>query len=1133
MINWRYFVHLSLSATCLAAQFDDLPAEDKQKFQDIVSVKSQPFRTGLIFKLRNFREYQKMANKLTPYIVAGDFMRAIENAPQSLTQETLQKWWNQELIDAHHDLFIRYPNIDENAVIELCQLLGIKQLPRPTAIDLLYSKVHKWQRGFLPDTPEYGYIVALREAILLEGSHGSLQNLRAWALTIARGEDPNHLECDPVFFEQFCQLVGLENFLVLSSFKTHILKWQNRHDVNPHSDIYAISKQVMEEIDTLLLCDGTLETFYNYLSASFKEDRSFYFSYPHLKHSELAELFIGIGLDTPPRPSVLDQLHTRLLHQIKTVPINSPDYRLLTKLNQEIECLGSAGAIESLQSWYHSAFIDSGESPYFTYAGVQPKTVHWVAEAIELAETPNPTAIDKKYLETKKWLETLDEHDAAYSIASQLLEQFQSAGSYGDLTTIQGWAQIVIDHEIPIFAQATQVPVETVLPCPTGPNSRVTLRHREGDGVGYTKGYTTLDTFFSPNWHRSYQPFFNGRVHAFNNGKIAINLGLGSRWQIGDSPWVLGSNIYYDWRNSPSSLKPHQIGLGLEGLGPYIDFRINAYVPFDSTKQEPRAGDLAFFKGNSIFVNNKAAAALTTIQAEFGGYLPWDYCDLYLAMGPYYLARRQLLGHTFGDHWGVRFRLTAQLYDGLKAGFELTHDPIFNTNPQGYISFKMPFGPSNLRSGGSRWKSTYAANHCVDHSRILRRMTQDVDRFEIIPIQRETITFKVPDLKFIFVNNTSNSRGTFESPYPTLMQAQQNSKPGDIIVVFPGDGTSTGMDDGFIMKSGQTIFGTTVPITIDGNKIPALSLGPKPYVTNTAGDAITLAHNTKVSGLHIEGAAGDGLNGTNAGNYSIVYSAIINNEANGLNAKLGPSGGKMIANNKFRGNNTAETITDAEIAINARPRTQIFIWNNNIDGEEHSDALVDAANMEQSTNLEVCNNIMTGLKDGAAFTTGAVIALPTPEGPGPVHIKINNNSIDSDGVLGGISIMSSSGYSRVAITNNDLDDNSFFHTFVSTSGGQMDLKVNNNQFLDPSTVLTSLYIQATSPGKINLQLLDNTTVDDITLRNFNGLQTNFTVQSPTGSAAGVRSANTFLNGTVIFAPAETNFTFVPVETPFP
>ena len=78
-----------------------------------------------------------------------------------------------------------------------------------------------------------------------------------------------------------------------------------------------------------------------------------------------------------------------------------------------------------------------------------------------------------------------------------------------------------------------------------------------------------------------------------------------------------------------------------------------------------------------------------------------------------------------------------------------------------------------------------------------------------------------------FVNNTSPApgSGTFESPFPTLIQAQDASAPNDIIYVFTGDGTDKGMNAGIMLQKGQQLFGAsinhTIKTTMGHVKIPA------------------------------------------------------------------------------------------------------------------------------------------------------------------------------------------------------------------------------------------------------------------------------------------------------------------------
>jgi len=65
--------------------------------------------------------------------------------------------------------------------------------------------------------------------------------------------------------------------------------------------------------------------------------------------------------------------------------------------------------------------------------------------------------------------------------------------------------------------------------CQPYPYSRVALKHREHKGVGWDKGYSTLSLFLAPRNNHVLIPFFDARFHAFNDGYIASNLGVGAR----------------------------------------------------------------------------------------------------------------------------------------------------------------------------------------------------------------------------------------------------------------------------------------------------------------------------------------------------------------------------------------------------------------------------------------------------------------------------------------------------------------------------------------------------------------------------------------------------------------------------
>ena len=108
---------------------------------------------------------------------------------------------------------------------------------------------------------------------------------------------------------------------------------------------------------------------------------------------------------------------------------------------------------------------------------------------------------------------------------------------------------------------------------------RITVRHIDPTGIGYNKGYTTAEGFFSGNWWEDWVLFLDARGHVFNDGKPAVNAGIGSRYVTESRIW--GLNAYYDYRKTH---KQHynQVGFGAESLEPFGIFA--SMVIFPSVK---------------------------------------------------------------------------------------------------------------------------------------------------------------------------------------------------------------------------------------------------------------------------------------------------------------------------------------------------------------------------------------------------------------------------------------------------------------------------------------------------------------------------------------------------------------------
>jgi len=104
--------------------------------------------------------------------------------------------------------------------------------------------------------------------------------------------------------------------------------------------------------------------------------------------------------------------------------------------------------------------------------------------------------------------------------------------------------------------------------------------------------------------------------------------------------------------------------------------------------------------------------------------------------------------------------------------------------------------------------------------------------------------------------------GSAAAPFASLAEVQAASAPGDTIVV---DRASAALDGGIALKSGQRLEGGQAG-------------SGQPLVTNTKGDAVTLADGTTVTGLVIRGPARGGIYGLDS-----VGVTVTSNDVSGHN----------------------------------------------------------------------------------------------------------------------------------------------------------------------------------------------------------------------------------------------------------
>lgn len=664
-------------------------------------------------------------------------------------------------------------------------------------------------------------------------------------------------------------------------------------------------------------------------------------------------------------------------------------------------------------------------------------------------------------------------------------------------TMSKGYAELA---DVAAELSSTLPPVESSNPsiqeCTSAyHNMNVGLRHQEARGVGYKKGYTTLEFFGASDYFGNYfLPFLDLRGHVFNDGRLAGNVGIGARSLISSINHFIGGYVYYDVRNA-HRLTVNQIGPGFEVLGNRMEYRINGYFPVSTTKSHVYGTAFDKFKGNRLYIKSKRKRALTGGDAEVGVHMTQSSkFDLFGGIGPYYLSAND--SHA----WGGKARLKGSYKEYVSLEVTSTYDRLFKGTVEGSISVNIPFGKKLKRSEKTCFKAP-------DDDLLLTRAVESPYRFEIPMIKTHTkksvAINPVTGLpyQFWFVNNTSSSLGTFESPFPTLLQAQVASGPNDVIYVFPGDGTAKGMNQGITLATGQKYFGSGISIplatTLGTITIPALTL-TRPLISAVIfANVITLVGaDNEVAGFNMTATQG-GASAIFGTSLSGVY--IHDNFITCTVADFGidlSGAGTLIVQNNVLINTGLSPFTGISFGVN-RNNTHIIATNNITSG--FMTAAIDVVNSAGNTTVNIANNLV----GRAGSTITRCIRLQTTGPSATISGTLFNNML-TQAVNGILLDASSSGLIDVDIVANALTNmgpagNGIFSTFTTGPAGTVKSRITKNII----TTVTGQGINIQANGN-NCHIIDSNIINGSTL---NGLL----IQSNAGQNNVFVTNNTFEN----------------------
>ena len=609
-------------------------------------------------------------------------------------------------------------------------------------------------------------------------------------------------------------------------------------------------------------------------------------------------------------------------------------------------------------------------------------------------------------------------------------------------------------------------------------NMRAGIRVNENRGIGYEDGYTTLEAFgIYDQWSSDFMPFFDVRGHVFNNGKLAGNLGIGGRTILPSINHTFGAYFYYGVRRVGPGLTVNQLSPGLELVGEQMEYRINGYFPVGNEKGHKSGFEFEEFEGNNILLKFKQYHAMRGADAELGVHLKQstDY-DVYLAEGAYYFRA------PHASSWGGKTRLLARYKEYVSVEAAYSYDHLFGGRLEGIVSFSMPFGNTLKRTGRCCQKTD---------DLLLSRASFAPSRFEIPVVKKirkkERAINPATGLPWTvwFVNNTSSSAGTYESPYPTLALAELASSTNDMIYVFPGNGSA--YNETITLKDGQAFFGSGINQQFASTKgtmtIPAFSAS-YPTVSNGA-TVVTLGNSNAVSGFNILASGGQGgiymplalTNGAVIQNNNIT----VTGNFNGITVGTLLTGVVDISSNRI----TASGSNGEGILLQLTNTQQASVSQNTISGFSIGFDLEQGGSSPYA--LQLNRNIVTNFANGFLLNTSRNATINVSEnifstttGTGAcienrdvLSSSINNNTMTTTGI--GIEVLATSssgiGY-RSNIFNNNVTitgGGTFGIRLRATGADSLCASITDNLV---TTTATGLSITTSGAGSINVDSLE-------------------------------------------------------------
>ncbi|RJP56093.1 MAG: hypothetical protein C4541_13010 [Candidatus Auribacter fodinae] len=524
------------------------------------------------------------------------------------------------------------------------------------------------------------------------------------------------------------------------------------------------------------------------------------------------------------------------------------------------------------------------------------------------------------------------------------------------------------------------------------------------------EGSTQYDRFSSstdtilPLWYNSPSDsyFFFAPKQTFHSkhGAQEYNFGLGLRQLFADA-FILGFNVYYDKRKSPTHHYHYQRGYGIEFLSQYIDARFNYYDPVNKPRR--LGSSSGYHLGSEGIVRWERSLfeePLEGFDFEVGCPLPIRQFRTRIFAGASFYDAKLSRDKSF-----FNLRSETHLTNWLIVDCSMkVPDNHHTLNDDDNIYFaagfrvEIPFELGDLLKGNNPFRRKDRGSL---RNRMFERVVRDLD----IQVNDKEEYAEQTAMPLVYVNNTNTSgteNGSLEHPFSTLTAALASTEFSRIknVYIFRGDGSSyTG---NYALPANTTLWGSGYSGQF---RLPTAGY---PVLEGSGTDhTITVADDSEIMGCSITGAGSNhGIYGSNVSNVSVHHNVI---SGNGTGIYFHRPQSRVTINNNSITGNTSD-------GIYLHSANNVTISNNNISGNDDG---IEMYNPQ--SNVTISGNTIQGNTDDGIY------------GFMNENLDIRGNTIT--GNANGIRLYEYNNLSDITISGNTVSSNTDTDSLLADSPG--------------------------------------------------------------------------------------------------